>query len=276
MDLPARPRSPRCPRGSASHRAGPRLRGGTRAHRPAHTWAVSTPLRSRVLLALCLATAEPSLPACGSRLIVVRNARVRLVDVSAHTLDIAALHSPVRQRGRSSWQASGSAAITRSAGFSSWPKKNQCHQLAAKRASQRASASPMGTASSTARRSTDAGWSSAVRSATYAPRSWPTTAKRAWPEHARQLNTVARHRALRVRLVIRRGRRLRRFRSHAGRDRRQRGAGRAAALRGAMWRGSADGRAAAAPAARRRRAARSVASPASTKSSAKPSNTARA
>ena len=46
--------------------------------------------------------------------------------------------------GRPLYQASGSAEIARSAGLSGWPRKNQCHQLAAKRASQRSSASAIG------------------------------------------------------------------------------------------------------------------------------------
>ena len=41
-----------------------------------------------------------------------------------------------------------------SAGFAVWAKKNQCHQLAAKRASQRSSASTIGTPSITTSRDT--------------------------------------------------------------------------------------------------------------------------
>ena len=51
----------------------------------------------------------------------------------------------------------------------------------AKRASQRSSASTIGTASRTTSARTACGRSIAVRKATYAPRSWPTTANRAWP-----------------------------------------------------------------------------------------------
>ena len=42
------------------------------------------------------------------------------------------------------YQASGSALMNGSAGFSVWPRKNQWYQLAANVASQRASASPIG------------------------------------------------------------------------------------------------------------------------------------
>ena len=40
--------------------------------------------------------------------------------------------------------------MNHSAGFSVWPKKNQCHQASAKRASARARCSPVGMQSSTA------------------------------------------------------------------------------------------------------------------------------
>ena len=54
--------------------------------------------------------------------------------------------SPARARLASSWseawyQVSGSAQITRSAGFAVWAKNHQCHHIAANRASQRSSAS---------------------------------------------------------------------------------------------------------------------------------------
>ncbi len=61
------------------------------------------------------------------------------------------------------YQVSGSALITRSAGFSRWPRKNQCHHAAANSASHRSSASTIGVPSSTASRVTRSGWSSAVR-----------------------------------------------------------------------------------------------------------------
>ena len=54
-----------------------------------------------------------------------------------------------------------------SAGLDVWPKKNQCRQAAAKRASARASASPIGIESSTVRALTTSGWSIAARNATY-------------------------------------------------------------------------------------------------------------
>ena len=76
--------------------------------------------------------------------------------------------------GSPRYQASGSRTIQSSAGFSVCAKKNQCHQLAAKRASQRSSASAIGMPSSTTSRVTS--WSSASRWATPTPRSWPTAA----------------------------------------------------------------------------------------------------
>jgi len=58
----------------------------------------------------------------------------------------------------STWyHASGSALITRSAGFSVWPKKNQCHQARAKFASQRSSRSTIGTPSMITAPATDRG-----------------------------------------------------------------------------------------------------------------------
>jgi hypothetical protein len=64
------------------------------------------------------------------------------------------------------YHASGSAEITRSAGLAVWPRKNQCHHARAKPASQRSSASAIGTASMTTSRSTAPGWSIASRNAT--------------------------------------------------------------------------------------------------------------
>ena len=63
------------------------------------------------------------------------------------------------------YQASGSALIARS-GFSGWAKKNQCHHAVANRSVQRASASAIGTPSSTASPATTSGWSIASRNAT--------------------------------------------------------------------------------------------------------------
>jgi len=67
--------------------------------------------------------------------------------------------------GSALYQASGSALMTRS-GVSGWAKKNQCHHFAANRASQRPSASLIGTLSRSASWATRLGWSRASRSAT--------------------------------------------------------------------------------------------------------------
>ena len=69
------------------------------------------------------------------------------------------------------YHASGSREIHSSAGFSVCPKKNQCHQLEANRASHRARCSAIGTQSMTTSCNTERGWSRATRYATAAPRS---------------------------------------------------------------------------------------------------------
>ena len=69
-----------------------------------------------------------------------------------------------------------------SAGLAVCAKKNQCHQLEAKRASQRSSASTIGTPSITTSRVTP--WSTASRCATPHPRSWPTAAYSGIPSAA--------------------------------------------------------------------------------------------
>ena len=79
----------------------------------------------------------------------------------------AQFSSPICARVSWLWyQASGSALMTRCAPATGLPRKNQCHQAWANRASQRASASPMGTASATIRWLTASGWSMASRNAT--------------------------------------------------------------------------------------------------------------
>ena len=76
-------------------------------------------------------------PEAGAVVLAHRVHRGRVVD-RAPVVGVRLLAHRLRRRPR--YQASGSAEITRSAGLSVWPRKNQCHQLAAKRASQRSSA----------------------------------------------------------------------------------------------------------------------------------------
>ena len=71
--------------------------------------------------------------------------------------------------------------MTRSAGLLDWPRKNQCHQPAANLASARASASPIGTASRTTRRSTRQGG----RGPVVEPRRRPGRARQRRTVHAR-------------------------------------------------------------------------------------------
>ena len=89
--------------------------------------------------------------------------------------------------GSARYQASGSRTIQSSAGLAVWAKKNQCHQSAAKRSSQRSRCSTIGMPSISASRV--APWSTASRCAHGEPRSWPTTAYDAKPQrrhHRRQ------------------------------------------------------------------------------------------
>src|SRR5436190_5339855 len=133
-------------------------------------WHRQLPARGHVRLVRLAIDAQP-----GSVVLDHRVDGRRIVDRAAVVRVVLGAH-PFRSF---EYHASGSARIARS-GLSGRPKKNQCGQACANRAFVRASASPIGTASSTTRWLTRAGWSSAVRSATYAPRSWPTTANRSW------------------------------------------------------------------------------------------------
>ena len=108
------------------------------------------------------------------------------------------------------YQASGSRLMIRSAGLAVWPKKNQCHQALAKRASARASASPIGIVEhgegahsvGVIHRRPERDVAAAIVAGDREP---------LVPERPHQRHAIARHRALRVRLVVGSRGRLRRL-----------------------------------------------------------------
>src|SRR6478736_1202715 len=102
------------------------------------------------------------------------------------------LATPIRS-GNPPYQASGWTEIARSGRGAGWARKNQWYQRSANSALQRASASPIGTMSSTATAVVSHDREAGVA------------------ELAHQRDAVARHRPLRIGLVIVGRQRLRRF-----------------------------------------------------------------
>ena len=96
----------------------------------------------------------------------------------------------------------------RSGRSNGWIRKNHQKYLVANSRFVRSYIVAVGAMSSTARRSTWSGWSSAMRCATRPPRSWPITAKRSNPSATHDLDLIRRHGALGIAGMIRAARRL--------------------------------------------------------------------
>ena len=172
--------------------------------RPASTTGTSIGQAIRRPAARSASSCARSIAEPGAVVLAHRVHGRRVVDRRARSRRRLRAHAP--RSGR--YQASGSAQITRSAGLSVCPRKNQCHQRAANRASQRSSASAIGTASITASALTALGMVQRrperdVGAAVVAGDGEPLV-----PQRAHQRDAVARHRALGVRLVVGRRRRL--------------------------------------------------------------------
>ena len=139
-------RPPRRARSRAGRRRGHR---GRRRARPEHEYGQATRPAGRPVGVI----GRPIDPEAGPVVLHHRVDRGRVVDRAAVVLVV--LDRPSRP-GRPGTRRPDRRRIARS-GLSGWPKKNQCGHACAKRASARASASPIGTASRTARCVTESG-----------------------------------------------------------------------------------------------------------------------